>query len=202
MSGEEPGLRGGRAKGKKLLVGIAVERRQPRGLGRCRMARAAERQDRHPAEVPRRSRRGGRHRHPRRLAALPSGHRRPLRPPATARRGSGGEHGAGFREPGNRRSNRVLQAPLGGRCRPRGGAVIGSVAGGVVQGAADDAVAVHVSSSFTEAVPYWGRRAQPRIRLRRMAVLCGISIGRRGAMRAHPAQVTPIHMSSRSASSR
>ena len=38
MGGEEPGLRGGRAKGKKLLVGIAVERRQPRGLGRCRMA--------------------------------------------------------------------------------------------------------------------------------------------------------------------
>jgi transposase-like protein len=37
MGGEEPGLRGGRAKGKKLLVGIAVERRQPRGLGRCRM---------------------------------------------------------------------------------------------------------------------------------------------------------------------
>jgi transposase-like protein len=38
MGGEEPGLRGGRAKGTKLLVGIAVERRQPRGLGRCRMA--------------------------------------------------------------------------------------------------------------------------------------------------------------------
>ena len=38
LGGEEPGLRGGRAKGKKLLVGIAVERRQPRGLGRCRMA--------------------------------------------------------------------------------------------------------------------------------------------------------------------
>src|SRR3954453_12976646 len=38
MGGEEPGLRGGRAKGKKLLVGIAVERHQPRGLGRCRMA--------------------------------------------------------------------------------------------------------------------------------------------------------------------
>jgi transposase-like protein len=36
--GEEPGLRGSLAKGKKLLVGIAVERRQPRGLGRCRMA--------------------------------------------------------------------------------------------------------------------------------------------------------------------
>jgi transposase-like protein len=38
MGGEEPGLRGGRAKGTKLLVGIAVERRHPRGLGRCRMA--------------------------------------------------------------------------------------------------------------------------------------------------------------------
>ncbi len=38
VGGEEPGLRGGRAKGKKLLVGIAVERLEPRGLGRCRMA--------------------------------------------------------------------------------------------------------------------------------------------------------------------
>ena len=38
IGGEEPGLRGGRAKGKKLLVGIAVELKQPRGLGRCRMA--------------------------------------------------------------------------------------------------------------------------------------------------------------------
>src|SRR4051812_6224267 len=38
IGGEEPGLRGGRAKGKKLLVGIAVERVEPRGLGRCRMA--------------------------------------------------------------------------------------------------------------------------------------------------------------------
>src|SRR4051812_1213934 len=38
MGGEEPGLRGGRARGKKLLVGIAVEPRQSHGLGRCRMA--------------------------------------------------------------------------------------------------------------------------------------------------------------------
>src|SRR3954447_6519682 len=38
IGGEEPGVRAGRANGKKLLVGIAVERRQPRGLGRCRMA--------------------------------------------------------------------------------------------------------------------------------------------------------------------
>ncbi len=38
IGGEEPGLRGSRAKGKKALVGIAVERIEPRGLGRCRMA--------------------------------------------------------------------------------------------------------------------------------------------------------------------
>ena len=30
-------MRGGRAKGKKSLVGVAVELRQPRGYGRCRM---------------------------------------------------------------------------------------------------------------------------------------------------------------------
>jgi len=38
IGGEEPGLPGGRAKGKKALVGVAVEVRQPRGYGRCRMA--------------------------------------------------------------------------------------------------------------------------------------------------------------------
>jgi hypothetical protein len=37
MGGEEAGLRGGRARGKKSLVGVAVEVRQPRGYGRCRM---------------------------------------------------------------------------------------------------------------------------------------------------------------------
>jgi transposase-like protein len=37
IGGEEPGLRGGRQKGKKSLVGVAVEVREPRGLGRCRM---------------------------------------------------------------------------------------------------------------------------------------------------------------------
>jgi transposase-like protein len=38
IGGEEPGLTGGRAKGKKVLVGVAVERLEPRGFGRCRMA--------------------------------------------------------------------------------------------------------------------------------------------------------------------
>jgi len=38
IGGEEPGLRGGRAKGKKALVGVAVEIKEPRGYGRCRMA--------------------------------------------------------------------------------------------------------------------------------------------------------------------
>ncbi|HET8532705.1 MAG TPA: IS1595 family transposase, partial [Methylomirabilota bacterium] len=38
FGGEEVGLRGGRQKGKKVLVGIAVERTEPTGFGRCRMA--------------------------------------------------------------------------------------------------------------------------------------------------------------------
>ena len=38
IGGEEPGLPGGRARGKKSLVGVAVELKQPRGYGRCRMA--------------------------------------------------------------------------------------------------------------------------------------------------------------------
>jgi transposase-like protein len=39
FGGEEPGLAGGRARGeKKMLVGVAVERMEPRGFGRCRMA--------------------------------------------------------------------------------------------------------------------------------------------------------------------
>ena len=37
IGGEEPGLRGGRARGKKALVGIAFEVTEPRGFGRCRM---------------------------------------------------------------------------------------------------------------------------------------------------------------------
>jgi transposase-like protein len=38
VGGEEPGLRGGRQRGKKSLVGVAVEVREPKGFGRCRMA--------------------------------------------------------------------------------------------------------------------------------------------------------------------
>jgi transposase-like protein len=38
FGGEEPGLRGGRQRGKKVLVGIAVQRTESMGLGRCRMA--------------------------------------------------------------------------------------------------------------------------------------------------------------------
>jgi transposase-like protein len=37
IGGEEPGLRGGRQKGKKVLVGVAVEVHEPKGYGRCRM---------------------------------------------------------------------------------------------------------------------------------------------------------------------
>ena len=42
IGGEEPGLRGGRARGKKVLVGVAVEITKPRGMGRCRMAPLAD----------------------------------------------------------------------------------------------------------------------------------------------------------------
>ena len=38
IGGEEPGFRRGRVRGKKSLVGIAVEHVEPKGFGRCRMA--------------------------------------------------------------------------------------------------------------------------------------------------------------------
>lgn len=37
IGGEEPGLKGRRARGKKALVAVAVEEHEPRGYGRCRM---------------------------------------------------------------------------------------------------------------------------------------------------------------------
>lgn len=37
IGGKEAGLSGGRARGKKVLTGIAVEVLEPRGFGRCRM---------------------------------------------------------------------------------------------------------------------------------------------------------------------
>src|SRR5207344_2174972 len=42
IGGPEPGLRGGRAKGMKVLSGIAVEVGTPKGIGRCRMAVLAD----------------------------------------------------------------------------------------------------------------------------------------------------------------
>ncbi|MGH9278643.1 MAG: IS1595 family transposase, partial [Acidimicrobiales bacterium] len=42
IGGEEPGLRGGRQKGKKSLVGVVVEVREPKRFGRCRMALLAD----------------------------------------------------------------------------------------------------------------------------------------------------------------
>lgn len=37
IGGAEAGLSGGRARGKKVLTGVAVEVREPKGIGRCRM---------------------------------------------------------------------------------------------------------------------------------------------------------------------
>jgi transposase-like protein len=42
IGGKESGLSGGRAKGKKVLTGIAVEIREPKGFGRCRMLPLAD----------------------------------------------------------------------------------------------------------------------------------------------------------------
>ena len=42
IGGQEAGLPGGRAKGKKVLTGIAVAIKEPRGYGRCRMAPLAD----------------------------------------------------------------------------------------------------------------------------------------------------------------
>ena len=42
IGGDEPGLRGGRARGKKVLAAIAVEMHDPKGLGRCRIAPVAD----------------------------------------------------------------------------------------------------------------------------------------------------------------
>jgi transposase-like protein len=42
IGGDEPGLAGGRAPGKKVLTGIAVEVSEPKGIGRCRMGVLAD----------------------------------------------------------------------------------------------------------------------------------------------------------------
>jgi hypothetical protein len=42
IGGQEPGLRGGRAKGKKVLTAIALEVIEPRGFGRVPMAPVAD----------------------------------------------------------------------------------------------------------------------------------------------------------------
>ncbi|MCU0836531.1 MAG: IS1595 family transposase [Chromatiaceae bacterium] len=42
IGGQEAGLPGGRAQGKKVLTGIAVEILEPRGFGRCRMRPLAD----------------------------------------------------------------------------------------------------------------------------------------------------------------
>ena len=56
IGGEEPGLAGGRARGKKVLTGIAVEVRESTGLGRCRMLPLADASGRIAAPLRDRSR--------------------------------------------------------------------------------------------------------------------------------------------------
>jgi hypothetical protein len=80
IGGDELGLSGGRAKGKKALVGVAVERIKPRGFGRCRMALLADASAESPARVPARQRRAGRDSRHRRVAALPARDPRAVHP--------------------------------------------------------------------------------------------------------------------------
>jgi hypothetical protein len=70
VGGEEAGLRGGRAKGKKALVGVAVELKEPRGFGRCRMAVLADGSGRLAAPLRDRTRRAWGNGHHRRVAGL------------------------------------------------------------------------------------------------------------------------------------
>jgi transposase-like protein len=42
IGGDELGLKGGRKKGKKVMVGVAVEREEPKGFGRCRIVPIAD----------------------------------------------------------------------------------------------------------------------------------------------------------------
>ena len=70
IGGEERGLRGGRQKGKKSLVGVAIEVREPKGFGRCQMAILPDARRRRCSWVPHRPRGAGHHGRHRRLAGL------------------------------------------------------------------------------------------------------------------------------------
>ena len=70
IGGEEPGLRGGRAYGKKVLTGVAVEVREPKRDGPMPDRSAGRRLVGLVAPVRDRSRRTGRDGHHRRLAGL------------------------------------------------------------------------------------------------------------------------------------
>jgi Transposase zinc-ribbon domain/ISXO2-like transposase domain len=80
IGGEEAGLRGGRARGKKSLVGIAVEVRDPKGIGRCRMAVLEDASAASLRPFVTGKRRAGREGHHRCLAGLPRARQPRLRP--------------------------------------------------------------------------------------------------------------------------
>ena len=81
IGGEEAGLAGGRARGKKVLTGIAVEVSEPRGIGRCRM-QILRRVGRLTAPLRDQLHRAGREGDHRRMDGLPRPRRARLRPRA------------------------------------------------------------------------------------------------------------------------
>ena len=105
IGGDEPGLRGGRARGKKVLTGIAGEVGAPKGIGRCRMEVLADASAESLNPVHHRRRRAGQHRDHRRLAGLqrpgrPGLHPRAPQPAGRARPRRGSGRAAARRAPG------------------------------------------------------------------------------------------------------
>jgi transposase-like zinc ribbon protein len=88
IGGDDPGLRGGRLRGRKVLTAIAVEVREPRGIGRCRIAPVADGSAESPALVRRRGGGARQHGDHRRLAGLRR-HRQARRPPPAAQPAGG-----------------------------------------------------------------------------------------------------------------
>jgi len=71
IGGRDPGVGRGKGRGDKVLTGIAVEIKEPRGYGRCRLAPLPDASAASLARLRLRSRRARRHGHHGRLERLP-----------------------------------------------------------------------------------------------------------------------------------
>ena len=117
IGGEEPGLRGGRQKGKKSLVGVAVEVKRAEGVRALPDGDPRRRLGGLAAPVRHRSRRAGHGGDHRRLAGLQR-HRGPRLRPSTG--AASAPHGAAARTPtgSSRASTGSRHSPSGGCSAP------------------------------------------------------------------------------------